>query len=109
MLDSDARIPARLRAMGLWARCWQLAGGVWPPQSRAIAHQIVLMVRNYLVEVSNGRYTHQQAFQRARQALDPLTAQRFYPGSEQDIAVDLLTEAILDAEIGDLPGDETAV
>lgn len=100
---TGARIPARTRALALWARCWQLAGGQWPPPSRAITRRCIVMVRNYLLDVSNGRLTAEEATERAWEALAPLTAQRFYPGGEQDIAVERLTDAILDAEIGPLP------
>jgi hypothetical protein len=103
---SASRIPARKMALGLWARCWQLSGGRWPPASRAITHQIVVMVKNCLLDASHGRLTEYEALRRARAAMAPLTAQRFYPGSEQDIAIDRLTEAILDAEIGELPPPE---
>lgn len=95
------RIPARYRALGVWARCWQLAGGVWPPHSRAIGHQIMVMFRNMLMSASNGRLTHYQATARAQETIGKLTAQKFYPGGEQDIAIDLLTEAILDAELAE--------
>lgn len=101
---SDKRIPAKKRALGLWARCWQLAGGRWPPASRAIAHQIVVMVANYLLDAADGRLSRAEALRRARETMAPLTAQRFYPGSEQDVAIERLTQAILDAEIGELPG-----
>lgn len=84
-------------------RSWQLAGGRWPPASRAITHQIVVMVANCLHDAAGGRLSRQEALLRARQTMAPLTAQRFYPGSEQDVAIERLTEAILDAEIGDLP------
>lgn len=97
------RIPAKKRALGLWARCWQLAGGRWPPASRAIAHQIVIMVANCLVDVSDGRLSRAEALHQARETMAPLTAQRFFPGSEQDVAIERLTEAILAAEIGELP------
>lgn len=100
---NEERIPAKKRALGLWARSWQLAGGRWPPASRAITHQIVVMVANCLLDAGGGRLSHSEALRRARQTMAPLTAQRFYPGSEQDIAIDRLTEAILDAEIGELP------
>lgn len=100
---SEGRIPAKKRALGLWIRCWQLAGGRWPPASRAITHQIVVMVANALHDASGGRLSRRQALRRARETMAPLTAQRFYPGGEQDVAVERLTEAILDAEIGDLP------
>lgn len=99
----EQRIPARKRALGLWIRCWQLAGGRWPPESRAITHQIVVMVKNCLLDVSDGRLTEAQAMRRARTAMAPLTAQRFYPGSEQDVAIDRLTDAILEAEMGKRP------
>jgi hypothetical protein len=52
--------------------------------------------------VSEGRLTEEEALERAWETMAPLTAQRFYPGGEQDIAIERLTEAILDAEIGPL-------
>lgn len=101
----ERRIPARKLALGLWARCWQLAGGRWPPESRAITHQIVIMVKNCLLDVSYGALNEEEAMRRAKETMAPLTAQRFYPGGEQDVAIERLTEAILDAEIGELPED----
>lgn len=100
-MDSH-RIPARQRALGLWARCWQLAGGQWPPASRAIAHQIVMMVAGYLYDAARADISRQDAFQMAHEALSDLYSQRFYPGGEQDIAVERLHSLILDVEIGDL-------
>lgn len=100
---TDPRIPAHTRALALWARCWQLAGGRWPPLSRAITRRCIIMVSNYLLDVSEGQLTEEEALERAWEAMAPLTAQRFYPGGEQDIAVERLAEAILDAEIGPLP------
>jgi hypothetical protein len=100
---NESRIPARKMALGLWARCWQLSGGRWPPASRAITHQIIVMVKNCLLDASAGRLSEREAFRRARAAMAPLTAQRFFPGSEQDVAIERLTDAILDAEIGELP------
>jgi hypothetical protein len=96
-------VPARTRALALWARCWQVAGGRWPPPSRALTRQCIVMVRNYLLDVSDGRLTAEEAMERAWETMAPLTAQRFYPGGEQDIAIERLTAAILDAEIGPLP------
>jgi hypothetical protein len=61
------------------------------------------MVSNYLLDVSEGRLTEKEALERAWETMAPLTAQRFYPGGEQDIAIERLTDAILDAEIGPLP------
>ncbi|NLF64231.1 MAG: hypothetical protein GX579_06465 [Chloroflexi bacterium] len=100
---SESRIPARDRALGLWARCWQLAGGQWPPPSRAITRQCIVMLRNLLLDASEGRLTDEEALERAWETMAPLTAQRFYPGGEQDVAIERLTKAILDAEIGPLP------
>jgi hypothetical protein len=100
---TDPRIPARARALGLWARCWQLAGGRWPPPSRALTRRCIVMVSNYLLDVSEGRLTEEEALERAWETMAPLTAQRFYLGGEQDIAIERLTDAILDAEIGPLP------
>lgn len=100
---STPRIPARKRALGLWARSWQLAGGEWPPPSRAIAHQIVVMLKNCLLDAADDRLSEEEAMRRAKKTMAPLMGQRFYPGSEQDIAIDRITEAILDAEIGELP------
>lgn len=100
---SESRIRARDRALGLWARCWQLAGGQWPPRSRAITRQCIVMLSNLLLDASEGRLTGEEALERAWDTMAPLTAQRFYPGGEQDIAIERLTTAILDAEIGPLP------
>jgi hypothetical protein len=100
---SEEHIPARKRALGLWVRAWQLAGGRWPPASRAIAHQIVVMVANCLHDAAAGRLSRREALRRARETMAPLTAQRFYPGSEQDVAVNRLTEAILEAELEEPP------
>jgi hypothetical protein len=61
------------------------------------------MVKNCLLDAGQGRLTEREALRRARAAMAPLTAQRFYPGSEQDVAIERLAEAILDAEIGELP------
>lgn len=104
----DGDKPLRVRALGLWARCWQLAGGVWPPPSRAITHQIVMMLARYLQAASGDRLSWEEALGLARETMAPLTAQRFYPGGEQDVAVDHLAEAIVAAESGrfpDLPPD----
>lgn len=35
----------------------------------------------------------------AHETLSPFLAQKFYPGSEQDVVIDALTEAILSAEL----------
>jgi hypothetical protein len=61
------------------------------------------MLRNLLLDASEGRLTDEEALERAWETMAPLTAQRFYPGGEQDVAIERLTKAILDAEIGPLP------
>ena len=86
-------IPHDKRALGTWIRAWQLAGNRWPPESRAIARQIVVMLANQLEEVGEGRLTAEEAFLLARETLSPLLAQRFYTGSEQDIAIERIQEA----------------
>ncbi len=81
------------RALGTWIRAWQLAGHQWPPESRAIARQIVVMLANQLDEVARGALSAEEAFLLAREALSTLLAQRFYSGSEQDIAITRIQEA----------------
>ena len=102
MEQSSERISAQKRALGLWARCWQLSGGEWPPASRAIAHQIVMMVTHCLVDVGNGRISQPDAFSMAHETLSPFLAQKLYSGSEQDFVIDSLRDVILAAEIGEL-------
>lgn len=97
MRDTDGvneKISPEKRALGTWIRAWQLAGNQWPPQSRAIARQIVVMLANQLHELSQGQVSAEEAFLLAREALAPLLAQRFFTGSEQDIAVERIQEAI---------------
>ena len=85
------------RALGTWIRAWQLAGNQWPPESRAIARQIVVMLANQLQEVGASNLSADESFLMAREALSPLLAQRFYTGSEQDIAVSRIEEAFKEA------------
>ncbi|MFT5196687.1 MAG: hypothetical protein ACI9EW_002827 [Cellvibrionaceae bacterium] len=86
--------PLDKRALGTWIRAWQLAGNRWPPESRAIAHQIVMMLAHQLEEVAKGRISADDAFLLARETMLPLLAQRFYTGSEQDIAIERIQEAL---------------
>lgn len=97
----DDELSTEKRALGVWVRCWQLAGGRWPPESRAIAQQIVMMLANYLYDLGAGRLTRQAAFVLAHETMAPLIAQRFYSGSEQDIAVERIGEALDTAVVGD--------
>jgi len=98
----NERLFSEKRALGIWIRAWQLAGGQWPPESRGIAHQIVLMLAHALQEVSCDQLNQEEAFLLARETFLPLMAQKFYSGSEQDIAVERIQQALLDAEFGDL-------
>ncbi|MFK7805959.1 MAG: hypothetical protein AB8G95_30295 [Anaerolineae bacterium] len=82
------------RALGTWIRAWQLAGNRWPPESRAIAHQIVMMLTHQLEELGQGGLSADEAFLLARETMSPLLAQRFYTGSEQDIAIERIQEAM---------------
>ena len=91
---SDENISADKRALGTWIRAWQLAGNRWPPESRAIAHQIVMMLAHQLEELGAERITADEAFLMARETMLPLLAQRFYTGSEQDIAIERIQEII---------------
>ena len=90
----DAQLSVEKRALGIWIRCWQLAGGEWPPPSRGIAQQIVMMIANYLHDLGDGRLTQQAAFVLAHETMAPIIAQRFYTGSEQDIVIERLSAAI---------------
>ena len=91
-------LPLDKRALGTWIRAWQLAGNRWPPESRAIAHQIVMMLAHQLEELGQGSLSADEAFLLARETLLPLLAQRFYTGSEQDIAVERIQEAMAFAQ-----------
>ncbi|MEM8857337.1 MAG: hypothetical protein AAGD96_03400 [Chloroflexota bacterium] len=90
----NEELSAEKRALGTWIRAWQLSGNQWPPESRAIARQIVIMLANQLEELSRGTMSADEAFLLARETLSPLLAQRFYTGSEQDVAVERIQEAI---------------
>ena len=87
-------LPTDKRALGTWIRAWQLAGNRWPPESRAIAHQIVMMLAHQLEELGEGSMSADDAFLLARETMLPLLAQRFYTGSEQDIAIERIQEAL---------------
>ena len=92
-MDSE-RLPIEKRALGTWIRAWQLAGNRWPPESRAIAHQIVMMLAHQLEELGDGSMSADEVFLLARETMLPLLAQRFYTGSEQDIAIERIQEAM---------------
>ncbi len=98
----NERLSTKKRALGIWVRAWQLSGGEWPPSSRGIAHQIVMMLAHQLSELSEKRLSTEEAFLLARETFVPLMAQKFYEGSEQDIAIERIQEALLEAELGDL-------
>lgn len=87
-------LPIEKRALGTWIRAWQLAGNRWPPESRAIAHQIVMMLAHQLEELAEGNMSADEVFLLARETMLPLLAQRFYTGSEQDIAVERIQDAM---------------
>ncbi len=97
----DGRLSAEKRALGLWIRAWQLAGNRWPPKSRAILHQIITMIANAFIDASGGTLDRSEALRFARETMSPFTAQRIYPGSEQDFIVDALTDALLAIEWDD--------
>ncbi|MDX1615036.1 MAG: hypothetical protein R3300_12055 [Candidatus Promineifilaceae bacterium] len=101
MMEQQDRIPAHKRALALWLRCWQLAGGRWPPTSRAIAQQIVLMVRNALLDSAAGRLSEQDANIMARETMASLTAQSFTGDDDHQAVVEELTDVLLEAEIGE--------
>lgn len=94
-------LPLKKRALGTWIRAWQLSGNRWPPESRAIAHQIVMMLAHQLEELGKGDLSADEAFLLARETLLPLLAQRFYTGSEQDIAVERIQEVLAFAQQAD--------
>lgn len=98
----NKRLSSEKRALGIWIRAWQLAGGQWPPESRGIAHQIVMMLAHALQEASNSELSEEEVFVLARETFIPLMAQKFYSGSEQDIAIERIQQALLDVEFGDL-------
>jgi len=87
-MDNSNDLTTSKRALGTWIRAWQLAGNRWPPESRAIAHQIVMMLAHQLEELGEGSLSADEAFLLARETMSPLLAQRFYTGSEQDIAIE---------------------
>lgn len=92
-------IPLDKRALGIWIRAWQLAGSRWPPESRGIAHQIVMMLARHILELSEGSLSQAEAVAMARDALSPILAQRFYSGSEQDIVIERIEAVLKDAQI----------
>ena len=94
---AEPRLSLEKRALGTWIRAWQLAGNRWPPESRAIARQIVVMLANQIEEISEGAISAEEAFLLARETLSPLLAQAFYSGSEQDIAIERITDAFREA------------
>lgn len=98
---SDEALSLEKRALGIWIRCWQLAGRQWPPESRGIAQQIVMMLANYLYDLGEGRLTRQAAFVLAHETMSPLIGQRFYSGSEQDVAVERIVRALEAAVVED--------
>lgn len=102
MFLDPQEIPVRARALGLWARCWQLAGGRWPPSSRGVTHQIVMMVMRFLQEASYGRLTDEEALWLARETISRLTQRPLDQESDQAWAVDQLVDAILRAELGEI-------
>ena len=91
---SSDHLPLKKRALGTWIRGWQLAAKRSPPASRAIAHQIVMMLAHQLEELGQGHLSADEAFLLARETLSPLLAQCFFPGSEQDIAVERIQDAM---------------
>lgn len=97
-MNDSGNLPIEKRALGTWIRAWQLAGNRWPPESRAIAHQIVMMLAHQLEELAEGNMSAElssdEAFLLARETMLPLLAQRFFTGSEQDIALERIQEAM---------------
>ena len=91
---TQEQLPLEKRALGTWIRAWQLAGNQWPPESRAIARQIVVMLAHQLEDVGEGNLSAEEAFLLSREALSTLLAQRSYTGSEQDIAIARIQEAL---------------